>query len=212
MRRYLLIVARNQPDLSDYLSRSFSADDKVQVILDRRVGQRRRQVQAHDPDRRLGDRRRQPSDGERFLSLGVTLIRLEPEGPHLQPRHPAKILVIDDEPGIREVLAKMLESRGYQVVTCADGQSALHRFQEEPFDLVVTDLNMRGFSGWDVAREVKVRAPGTPVILVTGHVDQIDIVEARANGIDFLIWKPFEFREVMRTVAQALVGKFVATA
>jgi CheY-like chemotaxis protein len=212
MRRYLLIVERNQPDLSDYLSRSCSGDDKVQVILDRRVGQRRQRGQTHDPERRLEERRRQPSNGDSFLSLGVTIIRLEPDGPRLQPPHPPKILVIDDEPGIREILTKMLESRGYQVVACADGQSALHRFQEEPFDLVVTDLNMPGLSGWEVAREVKLHAPRTPVILITGTVYQVDLVETRANGIDFVIWKPFEFREVMKTMAQALVGRFVATA
>lgn len=208
MRGYLLIVARNQPDLCGYLSRSFAGDDKVQVILDRRVGQRRQGVQTNDPERRQGERRQ--NQGERFLSLGVKIIRLEPDGPHSQP--PPKILVIDDEPGIREVLGKMLESRGYQVVACADGQSGLHRFQEAPFDLVVTDLNMPGLSGWDVAREIKGRAPATPVILITGTVYQVDMVEARANGIDFLIWKPFEFQEVMRTITQALVGRSVATA
>ena len=212
MRRYLLIVARNQPDLSDYLSRSFSADDKVEVILDRRVGQRRQRGQAHDPERRLEERRQQPSNGDRFLSLGVNIIRLPLGGPGPELPRRARILVIDDEPGIREVLTKMLESRGHHVVACADGKSALHRFQEEPFDLVVTDLKMPGLSGWDVAREVKLRAPGTPVILVTGTAYQVDMVEARTNGIDFLIWKPFEFREVMRTVTQALVGRVVTTA
>jgi len=210
MRRYLLIVARNQPDLCDYLSRSFSGDEKVQVMLDRRGGQRRQQVEGHDPERRLGERRQ--NNGERFLSLGVNIIRLEPEGPRLQPSRPAKILIIEDERSVREVLTKMLESRGYHVVASADGQSGLNRFQEEPFDLVVTDLNMPGLSGWDVAREVKLHAPGTPVILVTGTGDRIDRAVAGAKGIDSVVGKPFEFREVMRTIAQALVGRFVTTA
>lgn len=212
MRRYLLIVARNQPDLCHYLTRSFAGDHQVEVILDRRVGPRRQRAESHAPERRREERRRHSSNGDRFLSLGVNIIRLPPGGPGPELPQRARILVIDDEPGIREILAKMLESRGHHVVHCADGQSALHRFQEEPFDLVVTDLNMPGLSGWDVAREVKGRAPGTPVILITGTVYKVDMVEARANGIDFLIWKPFEFREVMRTVAQALVGRFVTTA
>ena len=58
--RYMLIVARNQPDLCDYLIRNFTGDEKVQVLLDRRRGQRRQRVQPHEPERRQAERRRQP--------------------------------------------------------------------------------------------------------------------------------------------------------
>jgi len=61
MVQYLLIVARNQPDLCRYLTNNFAGDEKVEVILDRRLGQRRQRVQPHELERRKGERRRQPS-------------------------------------------------------------------------------------------------------------------------------------------------------
>ena len=61
MVRYLLIVARNQPDLWRYLKNNFAGDEKVEVILDRRRGERRQRIQSHEPERRGAERRRQPS-------------------------------------------------------------------------------------------------------------------------------------------------------
>jgi len=61
MVRYLLIVARSQPDLWRYMEHNFAGDEKVEVILDRRRGERRQRAQAHEPERRQGERRRQPS-------------------------------------------------------------------------------------------------------------------------------------------------------
>jgi len=61
MVRYLLIVARNQPDLGHYLKNNFAGDEKVEVILDRRRGARRQRIQPHEPERRQADRRRRPS-------------------------------------------------------------------------------------------------------------------------------------------------------
>mgnify|MGYP001569806234 FL=1 len=61
MVRYLLIVARTEPDLWRYLKHNFAGDDKVEVILDRRRGERRQRIQPHEPERRQADRRRRPS-------------------------------------------------------------------------------------------------------------------------------------------------------
>jgi len=121
-----------------------------------------------------------------------------------QCAHRAKILVIDDEPEVREVLAEVLTSQGHTVVACADGPSGLTRAQEERFDLVITDLGMPGMSGWEVARRVKARSPGTPVVLITGWGDRIKPEEARGKGVEFLVAKPFEREDITAVVNQAV--------
>ena len=75
MVRYLLIVAHNQPDLWHYLKQNFAGDEKVEVILDRRRGERRRRVQAHEPERRQADRRRQPGIDETLRYRSFLIIR-----------------------------------------------------------------------------------------------------------------------------------------
>ncbi len=118
----------------------------------------------------------------------------------------AKILLIDDEPHVRDVLADLLASQGHAVLACADGRSGLERLRAEPFDLVFTDLGMPGVSGWEVARLARLARPGIPIVLVTGWGDQIDRAEARGRGIDFVVAKPFEANAVKAALAGALAS------
>jgi CheY-like chemotaxis protein len=124
--------------------------------------------------------------------------------PPPRPQHGARVLVIDDEERVRQVLVEMLLGQGHVVTACADARSGLVRFHEEPFDLVFTDLAMPAVSGWEVARLVKQERPGTPVVLVTGWGDQIELGEARAKGADWVVAKPFEIEGVRAAVARAL--------
>ena len=209
LERYLLIVAQDQSDLYEYLARSFVGDGKVEVLLDRRVGERRRR--APEPERRREERRRRSAGNGGLGSFGVTIIRPEraplPSEAVSQGLSGARILIIDDEPAVREILTELLASQGYSAVACADGQSGLALLQKESFDLVVTDLAMPGLSGWDVARAVKLRTPNMPVVMVTASADQIHPGKARASGVDFVIPKPFRFEEVAKTVALTLTLK-----
>ncbi len=72
---YLLIVARSQPDLWHHLKDNFAGDDKVEVILDRRRGQRRQRIQAHEPERRQGERRRQPNLDKDLTYRSFVIVR-----------------------------------------------------------------------------------------------------------------------------------------
>jgi PAS domain S-box-containing protein len=119
---------------------------------------------------------------------------------------PARILIVDDEPEIREVLSYALGEDGHAIVTCKDGQGAIAALEHARFDLVITDLGMPGVSGWDVARAVKARRPGTPVVMVTGWREQINPAEAAREGVDHLIAKPFRRDEVRETIATALAS------
>ena len=84
-----------------------------------------------------------------------------------------RILCIDDEPLLRELLEQVLEGHGHDVALAEDGKhgvSAFHRAQAEkkPFDVVITDLGMPGLDGLGVAQEIKARSPRTPIVLLTG--------------------------------------------
>jgi signal transduction histidine kinase/CheY-like chemotaxis protein len=153
----------------------------------------------------------QPGRGSRFiirLPVAAALPEVVPAAPPLEPLAPprldAPVLVIDDEPGVRDVIATTLRREGYRVTTCASGRDGIARFDAQPFDLVVTDLGMPGLTGWDVATHVKQRRPGTPVVLVTGWGDRMTAEEVQARGIDFLVSKPFALDEIRAVARRAL--------
>lgn len=79
MVRYLLLVARNQPDLWRYLKNNFAGDQKVEVILDRRRGERRQRIEPHEPERRRAERRRQPGLDNDLSYRSFVIVRL-PQG------------------------------------------------------------------------------------------------------------------------------------
>jgi CheY-like chemotaxis protein len=128
-----------------------------------------------------------------------------PSAPGPAPRA-ARILLIDDEPAVRDVLADVLAAQGHTVSALPDGRAGLARLRDEPFDLVVTDLGMPELSGWEVVRLARLERGGIPVVLVTGWADHIDQEEARAHGVNGVLTKPFEVDAVREVVARALGG------
>jgi CheY-like chemotaxis protein len=118
--------------------------------------------------------------------------------------HAARILVIEDEPGVRAVLVDILREAGFSVFEAADGATGLVHCGREPFDLVITDLSMPGLSGWDVAAACRQRFPSLPLGLVTGWGDQLEPERVEASGIRFVIAKPFRADEVVQEIAKAL--------
>jgi PAS domain S-box-containing protein len=125
----------------------------------------------------------------------------------------ARVLVIDDEENIREILAEILMNGDHEVVTAADGAEALDRLRESSanFDLVFTDLGLPGMNGYDVASEIKKIRPSLPVGLVTGWGATLDAEKARAHGVDLVISKPFRFEQVLSLVDEALLAKKMRT-
>ena len=116
----------------------------------------------------------------------------------------SRILVIDDEQAIREVLADILATADHSVVLAEDGPNGLEQFRAGQFDVVFTDLGMPGMSGFDVAREIKKLDPAMPIGLLTGWGASVDETEMRNAGIDLLVPKPFKFDEVLSLVDDAL--------
>jgi signal transduction histidine kinase len=148
-----------------------------------------------------------PGEGSRFtvrLPIGAELPPPPPAPPPPRAVRNARILVVEDEAAVREVLVDVLGGQGHEVVACEDGTSALAHVGGRPFDLALVDLSMPGLSGWDVAKGLRAAQPDVPIALVTGWGDQIDITEARARGIDYLMAKPFDVDDMTRLVSGIL--------
>lgn len=117
---------------------------------------------------------------------------------------PRRILVVDDEPGIRETLVHLLRALGYDVIEAEGGRAGLARLAEGAVDLVLTDLGMPDVNGWDVARAVKARAWRVPVVLVTGWGDDGPAPGADHSLVAAVLSKPFRVQDIMKVLAHAL--------
>jgi signal transduction histidine kinase/ActR/RegA family two-component response regulator len=119
------------------------------------------------------------------------------------------VLVVDDEPGVRSLLAELLRSAGHSAVEVASGREAMVALAGEGhgngarFDLVLTDLGMPDMSGWDVARAVGEVPDPPPVVLVTGWGIQLDDELLAASGVRDVIAKPFTIEDVLTVARRA---------
>jgi DNA-binding response OmpR family regulator len=113
------------------------------------------------------------------------------------------VLVVDDEPKIREVVHDYLVDAGFQVVEAADGAKALERIAAQPPDLVVLDLGLPGVDGLEVARVVRGRS-NLPIIMLTARGEEIDRVVGLELGADDYLVKPFSPRELVARVKAVL--------
>jgi two-component system response regulator MtrA len=118
------------------------------------------------------------------------------------------LLLVEDDPSIREVTALALERAGFRVTTSADGRDGLHRAQQGMFDLVVLDVMLPGLDGLEVCRELR-RTSRVPVLLLTARTDTIDVVVGLETGADDYVRKPFEVPELVARV-RALVRRGAA--
>jgi CheY-like chemotaxis protein len=96
------------------------------------------------------------------------------------------LLVIDDDPSLREVLVEYLEGQGFPCHAARNGEGGLHALSQRPFDVVITDLRMPGISGLEVAERVKADKPWTPVVIITGFGNAESEARARAAGATLL--------------------------
>jgi DNA-binding response OmpR family regulator len=110
-----------------------------------------------------------------------------------------KILVVDDEPKIVEVIEAYLKKEGFEVLTAEDGETALKIFNNEVVHLVVLDLMLPKVSGEEVCNQIRNRSD-VPIIMLTARTDEDDKIEGLAMGADDYITKPFSTRELVGRV------------
>jgi two-component system, OmpR family, alkaline phosphatase synthesis response regulator PhoP len=108
-----------------------------------------------------------------------------------------RVLVVEDEPGLRLTLSDRLVSEGYAVQTADDGAVGLERAMREPYDLIVLDVMLPRMNGFDVCRELRQRGVTTPILMLTARGQVVDKVVGLKLGADDYLAKPFETIELM---------------
>ncbi len=121
-----------------------------------------------------------------------------------QPTGRPRVLVVDDEASIRDLLSKTLALAEYDVDLAPDGRTALDRLRITPYDLVITDLKMPGVDGLTVIREARRLRADLPVIIITGFSTEASAIEAVNLGVSGYLTKPFRVPRVLATAAKAL--------
>lgn len=114
------------------------------------------------------------------------------------------ILVVDDEPAMRQGLSDNLEFEGYEVTTAKDGPSALEAVKQTSFELVILDVMMPKMSGFDVCKRLRETNNQVPIILLTAKGEEMDRVLGLEFGADDYIAKPFSLRELLARIKAIL--------
>ena len=115
----------------------------------------------------------------------------------------ARILLVEDDPSIREVTAIGLSAAGFAVTTAVDGVDGLERFRAESFDLILLDIMLPRLDGYEVCRQIR-RTSTVPVVMLTARGDTPDVVLGLEAGADDYVRKPFDLPELIARIRAAL--------
>jgi excisionase family DNA binding protein len=115
-----------------------------------------------------------------------------------------RILVVDDEQAVREVLGKALTVANYDVDTASDGAAALERLRAVGYGLLITDLKMPGMDGLSVIREARRLRPDLPIVIITGCSTEASAIEAINLGVAGYLTKPFRLPRILAAAARAM--------
>jgi DNA-binding NtrC family response regulator len=107
-----------------------------------------------------------------------------------------KILVVDDDFTVRDIVSKMLCRLGFEVSSADSAESGLALFIKNKFDLVITDFNMSGMDGIHLAYNVKEKSPATQVVLMTGHDKEVILSKIKGTAVAKALFKPFTLAEM----------------
>ncbi|MWK54327.1 two-component system response regulator QseF/GlrR, partial [Escherichia coli] len=119
-------------------------------------------------------------------------------------RTPARLLLVDDDPGLLKLLGMRLTSEGYSVVTAESGQQGLRALGREKIDLVISDLRMDEMDGLQLFAEIQKVQPGMPVIILTAHGSIPEAVSATQQGVFSFLTKPVDRDALYKAIDEAL--------
>jgi signal transduction histidine kinase/ActR/RegA family two-component response regulator len=112
-----------------------------------------------------------------------------------KPKAP-KILVVDDEDCVRDLLVEILESEGYEVISAENGEQALEFFDTSSFKAVFTDVGMPGMSGWELTRAIRERDEEIPIAVITGWGESVSSAEQETAKVNWVVTKPFSIDRI----------------
>jgi two-component system response regulator MtrA len=115
----------------------------------------------------------------------------------------SRVLVVDDDAALAEMLSIVLRNEGFEPVWCAHGDKAFAAFKDAKPDLVLLDLMLPGRDGVDVCRDIRAES-GVPIVMLTAKTDTIDVVEGLEAGADDYIAKPFKAKELVARIKTRL--------
>jgi excisionase family DNA binding protein len=115
-----------------------------------------------------------------------------------------RVLVVDDEEAVRDLIAKTLTMADYDVTPASDGQAALDALTDADFDLLITDLRMPGMDGLTVIRQARRLSPSLPIVIITGYSTEASAIEAINLGVCGYLTKPFRLPRILSVAARAL--------
>jgi two-component system alkaline phosphatase synthesis response regulator PhoP len=116
----------------------------------------------------------------------------------------ARLLLVEDEPGLQLALSDRLIAEGYRVEAAGDGHTAVQRATSEPFDVIILDVMLPGRDGFDVARTVRQQGVQTPILMLTARGQVVDRVVGLKLGADDYLTKPFETIELLARIEALL--------
>jgi two-component system response regulator MtrA len=114
-----------------------------------------------------------------------------------------RVLLVEDDPAIRDIAAHGLELSGFEVVAESDGRTALIRFRQKPFNLVILDVMLPSLDGFEVCRQIR-RDSDVPILMLTAKTDTVDVVVGLEAGADDYVTKPFEMPELIARIRAVL--------
>jgi DNA-binding NtrC family response regulator len=115
-----------------------------------------------------------------------------------------RVLLVDDDPGLSEVIVMLLEREGYAVKRAGTRKEAIHHIDAAEFDLVITDLKLPDGTGLDVVAGVRARRPRLPIIMITSYSSMESAIDALRAGANDYVIKPFNNEDFLRAIARAL--------
>lgn len=147
-----------------------------------------------------------PGKGTTFI---IKLIRAEAPKAQLAAKSAEgtssyRLLLVEDDPEILNILRDMLRLKGHRVVATSDGEKALEMIDTSDFDLVLTDLGMPVVSGWEIAQRAKAKNPKTPVVMITGWGAQYEEEDLGARGVDLMLAKPLSWEKLLGSIEKML--------
>ena len=120
------------------------------------------------------------------------------------PSDPVRVLLVDDEQGFVDILAKRLQKRNIDVVSALSGKEAVQLLRGQSFDIAVLDLKMEGMDGIEVLKVFKIMEPQMPVIILTGHGSEEAARDGLAHGAADYLMKPCDLNELIRNITETL--------